>query len=170
MTVQASNLFHSDKRALGTLVGVGIVAGVISGLVKSGVETLLPPRLPTAVPPPIELLNMMGFDAASMNYVFNQTSVNWGGNGVHILFSIVIAVVYVWLAERCSKVTFAWGVPFGWITATIGAHCIVLPLMGAEPPLWDTGTAAVISEVVGTAIWIWTIECVRRALLGRATG
>lgn len=163
-------MFHPRKNALGTLVGVGIVAGIISAMVKSGVETVLPPRLPTAVPPPIGLLDMMGFDAATMNYVFNQTAVNWGGNGFHILFSIVIALAYVWLVERCPKAGVWWGVPFGWLVATVGAHGIVLPLLGVAPLPWDMGSAGFISEVVGTAMWIWTIECVRRALLRRSAG
>jgi len=165
--VQSSDTFQPRRIAPATLVGAGIVAGFISAMVKSGIETVLPPRLPTAVPPPIGLLDLMGFDAATMNYVFNQTTVNWGGNGFHILFSMVIALVYVWLVEWCPKIGAWWGVPFGWLTATVGAHCIVLPLLGVAPHPWDIGTAGVISELVGTALWIWTIECVRRVMLRR---
>lgn len=168
--MQASDRFHPHKSALGTLVSVSIVAGFISAMVKSGIETILPPRPPTAVPPPIGLLDLMGFDAATMNYVFNQTAVNWGGNGFHILFSVVIALVYVCLVERCPKVGAFWGLPFAWLTATVGAHCIVLPLLGVEPYPWNIGTAGFISEVVGTAIWIWTIECMRRVMLRRPAG
>ena len=118
---------------------------------------------PTAVAPPIELLDQIGFHAAMMNYDFNDTAVNWGGNAFHVLFSIVIALVYLWLVERSPRVRAGWGVPFGWLVATVGAHGIVFPLLGVAPPFWSIGTAGVISEVVGTAIWIWTIECVRRA-------
>ncbi|MBO1113303.1 DUF1440 domain-containing protein [Bordetella petrii] len=51
------------------------------------------------------------------------------------------------------------------LVAAVGAHCIVLPLLGIAPRPWDIGTAGLISELVGTALWIWTIECVRRAML-----
>ncbi|MBO1114261.1 DUF1440 domain-containing protein [Bordetella petrii] len=101
--MQASDTLQPCKSTLGALVGVGIVAGFVSALVKSSVETVLPPRPPTAVQPRIGLLDMMGIDAASVNYVFNQTAVNWGGNGFHILFSLVIVVVY---AIRCRRATF----------------------------------------------------------------
>lgn len=151
-----------QKSSLGTLVTIGIVAGFISAMVKSGVETILPPRPPSAVPPPIGLLDLMGFDAASMNYVFNETTVNWGGNGVHILFSMVMALIFAWLVEKFPRVGMWWGAPFAWITATLGAHCIVLPIIGIGPHPWDIGTDGLISEFVGTAIWIWTIEVVRR--------
>ncbi|RIQ13807.1 DUF1440 domain-containing protein [Bordetella avium] len=153
------------KHSLSVLIGFGIWAGFLSALVKSGVETLLPPRPPGAVPPPIGLLNLMGFDAGSMNYAFNQAAVNWGGNGVHILFSMVMAFVYVRLMEVCSKVGIWWGLPFAWLTATIGAHGIVFPLLGIGPLPWHIGVDAYISEFFGTALWIWTIECMRRVLL-----
>lgn len=149
----------------GRLLVIGLVSGFISAMVKSGVETILPPRPPSAVPPPIGLLELMGFDAGSMNYMFNQTVVNWGGNGVHILFSMVMAFVFCWLVERCPKVGAWWGIPFGWVMATIGAHCIVLPLLGVGPLPWHIGLDGFISEFVGTAIWIWTIECVRRVMV-----
>ncbi|WP_171962816.1 DUF1440 domain-containing protein [Bordetella trematum] len=151
----------------GRLVWVGIVAGFFSALVKSGIETLLVPRPPSAVPPPIRLLELMGADANNMVYTFNLTAVNWGGNGVHILFSIVMAIVYCFLVRACSKVATWWGIPFAWVTATIGAHCIVLPLIGAGPVPWEIGTDGFISEIIGTAIWIWTIECVRRVMVAR---
>lgn len=157
---------NESRLTMGGMIFIGIVAGFISAMVKSGVETILPPRPPSAVPPPIGLLELFGFDASAMNYTFNQTVVNWGGNGVHILFSMVIALVYVWLITRCAKVATWWGIPFAWVTATIGAHCIVLPLLGIGPVPWEIGTDGFISEFVGTAIWIWTIECVRRVMIG----
>ena len=142
-------------------ISAGIAAGIVSALVKSGVETLLPPRLPDVTPPPISLLEKMGLDASSMVYTFSDQIVNWGGNGVHILFSIVIALVYCLLASKTQLVTLWHGLPFGWIMA-FGAHGIVLPAMGISPEVWDILPQGAISEVVGTTFWMWTIECVRR--------
>lgn len=165
--MQQVNSATGVRAGWGTVLWVGIVAGFISAMVKSGVETILPPRPPTAVPPPIGLLELFGLDAGAMNYTFNQTVVNWGGNGVHILFSMAFAVVFIALLSRCPKVGLLWGIPFAWVTATIGAHCIVLPLLGIGPKPWLIGTDGLISEIIGTAVWIWTIECVRRVLMRR---
>lgn len=164
------NLYRgASSVSAGRLVWIGIVAGFFSALVKSGIETLLVPRPPSAVPPPIRLLELFGADANAMVYTFNDTVVNWGGNGVHILFSMVMAIVYCFLVRACPKVGAWWGIPFSWVVATIGAHCIVLPLIGAGPMPWNIGTDGFISEFIGTAIWIWTIECVRRSLLASGT-
>ena len=163
----AASTCKPSSNALQCLLGAGVVAGVISALVKSGVETLLPPRLPNVTPPPIGLLEKMGFDAQGMVYTFSDQVVNWGGNGVHVLFSVVIAVVYCLLASRCDKVTMWFGLPFGWVMA-FGAHGMVLPLMGIGPMVWNIPLDGAISGVVGTTIWMWTIECVRRQMLCKA--
>src|SRR5690606_10424900 len=93
---------RAESGSISFLVFVGIISGFISALVKSGVEDLLPPRMPDAIPPPIGLLELLGFDGAGMTYQFMDQTINWGGNGVHILFSIVIAVVYC-VATKYNK-------------------------------------------------------------------
>lgn len=154
------------KRGLGALLFAGIVAGFISALVKSGVETLLPPRLPGVTPPPIGLLELFGYDAQSMVYTFSEQVVNWGGNGIHILFSIVIAVVYCLFVNANSIFRTLHGIPFGLVMG-LGAHMVVLPIIGIGPMFWNIPFEGYVSEVVGTTIWIWTIECVRRDVLTR---
>ncbi|WP_026987767.1 DUF1440 domain-containing protein [Fodinicurvata fenggangensis] len=153
-----------SSHSLNQLIGAGVAAGVISALVKSGVETLLPPRLPDAVPPPIGLLELLGFDATGMTYRFSDQVVNWGGNGVHILFSVVIAVIYCLLVQAKPIFRAGQGMPFG-LAMGLGAHILVLPIIGVGPMFWTIPFEGYVSEIVGTIIWIWTIECVRRALL-----
>lgn len=143
---------------------VGVLAGFIGALTKSGVESLLPPRLPDAVPPPIGLLDMMGFDAKAMTYTYLEQAVNWGGNGVHILFSMVIGAVYCVLVSRMKLVGVLNGIVFGLVIG-LGAHCIVLPLMGLGLPPWKMGFEEYMSEIVGSAIWIWTIDAIRRRFI-----
>lgn len=152
------------RSKINQLIGAGIAAGVISALVKSGVETLLPPRLPGAVPPPIGLLELVGFDATGMTYQFSDQVVNWGGNGVHILFSVVIAVIYCRLVHANTIFRVWQGIPFG-LAMGLGAHIIVLPIIGVGPMFWNIPFEGYVSEIVGTVFWIWTIECVRRAIL-----
>ncbi|MFC4352244.1 DUF1440 domain-containing protein [Fodinicurvata halophila] len=162
-TIRRGQLRHS----LNQLIGAGVAAGVVSALVKSGVETLLPPRLPDAVPPPIGLLELFGFNATGMTYQFSEQVVNWGGNGVHILFSVVIAVAYCLLVQAKPILRTGQGIPFG-LAMGLGAHIIVLPIIGVGPMFWTIPLEGYVSEIVGTIIWIWTIECVRRALLADA--
>lgn len=157
---------RAESGSISFLVFVGIVSGFISALVKSGVEDLLPPRMPDAIPPPIGLLELFGFDGAGMTYQFMGQTINWGGNGVHILFSIVIAVVYC-VATKYNK-TFGVlnGIPFGLVMG-LGSH-FVLPLVGIGPAPWNIPLEGYISEVVGSALWIWTIDAIRRRFVSEA--
>lgn len=153
-----------SNNSFGCLIYAGIIAGFIGALVKSGVETLLPPRLPSATPPPISLLELFGFNAPAMNYTFMEQSINWGGNGVHILFSIVIAIIYCVAVNQEKIFGILNGVVFGLVMG-LGAHCIVLPIIGIGPAPWNISFQGYVSEVVGIMIWIWTIDAVRRRLL-----
>ena len=156
----------TQKISSGTLLIAGIVGGFISAMVKSGTEDIMPPRLPDVIPPPIQMLNAMGFHASQMNYTYSEQAINWGGNGVHIIFSIVIAVVYCFLV-RINKVFAIWaGIPFGIILA-FGAHSLVLPMLGIGKDVIFGPAEGLISELFGTILWIWTIECFRRYFVAR---
>ena len=155
-----------QKASSGNLLIAGIVGGFISAMVKSGTEDILPPRLPNVTPPPIQMLNAMGFHASQMNYTYSAQSINWGGNGVHIIFSIVIAVIYCYLV-RLHKIFGLWaGIPFGIIVA-FGAHSLVLPMLGIGQDVLFGPIEGLASELFGTILWIWTIECFRVYLVER---
>lgn len=157
----------TQKISGGTLLVAGIVGGFISAMVKSGTEDIFPPRLPGVIPPPLQMLNEMGLHASQMNYTYSAQSVNWGGNGIHILFSIVIAVIYCFLV-RMNKVFAVWaGIPFGVIVA-FGAHSFVLPLLGIGKNVLVGPVEGLASELFGTILWIWTIECFRRYFVARS--
>lgn len=150
-----------------TLVVAGIAGGFISAMVKSGTEDIMPPRLPNAIPPPIQMLDALGFHADKMNYLYSQQAINWGGNGVHIIFSIVVAIVYCFLV-RWNKVFAVWaGIPFGLIVA-LGFHGVILPLLGFGHDVFLSPAETFISEVFGSILWMWTIECFRRYMVGEA--
>jgi len=157
------NLFEmSDKkyRHVCAMFYIGIVAGIFSALVKSGFETLIPPRTVETMPPPMVLLEKLGFNVSAMDYHWLGISINWGGNGVHILFSIVMAVIYCVSSEYFPKARMLHGVVFG-VGVSILAHGLVVPLLGLSNWLWFAGPEALISEFVGTAFWIWSIEAIR---------
>lgn len=156
-----------QKTSAGTLLIAGIAGGFISAMVKSGTEDIMPPRLPGVTPPPIQMLDAMGFHADKMNYVYCAQTINWGGNGVHILFSIVIAVIYCFLVPF-NKIFKIWaGIPFGLIIA-FGAHSFVLPLLGIGQNVFLGPVEGWISEIIGTILWMWTIECFRRYFVAQA--
>ncbi|WOE32366.1 MULTISPECIES: DUF1440 domain-containing protein [unclassified Acinetobacter] len=165
------NLFQTrDKntRHIYLAIYIGIIAGIISALVKSGFEDLIPPRTPETLPPPMVLLDKLGFHSSDMVYHWMDYTVNWGGNGVHILFSIVIAIIYCVLNEYFVKARMLHGIIFG-IGVSVFAHGLVVPLLGLSGWLWTAGSEALISEFVGTAFWIWTIEAIRQNLRSRFT-
>ncbi|WP_392562053.1 DUF1440 domain-containing protein [Orbus sturtevantii] len=157
------NLFAmSDKkyRHVCGMFYIGIIAGIFSALVKSGFETLIPPRTVETMPPPMVLLEKLGFDVSTMNYEWLGIAINWGGNGVHILFSIVMAIIYCISSEYFPKAKMLHGVVFG-VGVSVFAHGLVVPLLGLSGWLWLAGPQALISEFVGTAFWIWSIEAIR---------
>lgn len=161
-----NNLFEmrpQKARSIGLAIYIGIVAGVISALVKSGFEDLIPPRTSETLPPPMVLLEKFGFHVDSMTYHWMGETINWGGNGVHILFSIAVAIIYCVLNEYFVKARLFHGVAFG-VGVSVFAHGLVVPLLGLSNWLWTAGSEALISEFVGTGFWIWTIEAIRQNL------
>ena len=140
---------------------IGIIAGIMSALVKSGFEGIIPPRTPETMPPPEVLLTKLGYNVSTMTYEWLGTTINWGGNGVHILFSIVMALIYCVTAEFLPRVKLLHGILFG-IGVSVLAHGLVVLLLGLSGWLWVAGPEALFSEFVGTGFWIWTIEAVRQ--------
>ena len=106
-------LTNKNSRHILLAVYIGIIAGIISALVKSGFEDLIPPRTIETTPPPIVLLEKLGFHIDTMTYQWMDYTINWGGNGIHILFSIVIAIIYCVLNEYFVKANLLHGIIFG---------------------------------------------------------
>lgn len=147
---------------------VGIIAGFMSALVKSGTEGIFPPRLLTEGAPPVLLLQKMGVDVTHWVYTYSEQTVYFGGNLVHILFSIVWGVIYCVLAEIFPKVKIGQGLLFGLAVAFL-FHGIAMPILGISTPIWNLRFEEIFSEVFGTALWIWIIEIIRRDLRNRIT-
>lgn len=155
-------------RRYGIAFVVGIISGIMSAFVKSGTEGILPPRTPGRAAPPVELLQDLGLDAQDMVYSYSHQLVNWAGSTVHILFSVVAAVIYCMLAEVFPKIKLLQGLVFGFIVA-IAFHGLLLPFLELSPSLLHIPGDEIISELIGTFLWIWTIEIFRRDLRNRIT-
>jgi len=155
------SLSKKNDRHVAMAIFIGIIAGIFSALVKSGFEDLIPPRTMETTPPPVVLLEKLGVNVDLMTYHWMGYTINWGGNGVHILFSIAIAIIYCVAVEYLPRVRLLHGVAFG-IGVSVLAHGFVVPMLGLSSWLWVAGYQAIISEFVGTAFWIWSIEAVRQ--------
>ncbi|MDF7667626.1 DUF1440 domain-containing protein [Orbaceae bacterium ESL0727] len=158
----------SDTRCYFTAIWIGIVTGFISALVKSGTEGIFPPRLIDEGAPPVLLLKKLGIDVSSWVYTYSEQAVYFGGNLVHIIFSIVWGVIYCVAAEIFPKVKMLQGIVFGLLVAIL-FHGIAMPILGISVPVWDLRFDEIFSEAFGTILWIWVIEIMRRDLRNRVT-
>ena len=128
---------------------VGILAGLLSGIVKLGWEVMFPPRTPArdATNPPQELLQILGIPS-------NVTHLTYS-------FSIVIAIIYIILANKYSKITLGYGALFG-IVIWIAFHLVIMPIMQVVPSPFEQPFTEHISELFGHVVWMMVIEMVRR--------
>ena len=157
-----------QARNYNVAIWIGIISGIISGFVKSGTEGIMPPRAEGIVAPPVALLEHLGVNMQEMIYTYSGHILNWGGGVVHILFSIFVAFIYCILAEIFPKIKLGQGLLFA-IAVVIASHGISLPLLNLSPAVWNLPFDEILSELIGTCLWMWTIEIVRRDLRNRIT-
>ncbi|MBD2797636.1 DUF1440 domain-containing protein [Xenorhabdus sp. 18] len=157
-----------DTRHYGIALWGGFLGGNIASLVKWGSENLLPPRTPDSAIPPAEMLQAWGAKINGMVYHYSGHLVNWGVAGVHHLFSIILAIFYALMAEIFPIVKLWQGTVFA-LLVVIVFHGIILPINGWSAPLWALSFDEIFSEIVGSVLWIWTIEVFRRDIRDRMT-
>lgn len=165
------SLFQRTKgndRNYWVAIVIGIISGIMSALVKSGAEAILPPRTPMSVAPPIALLDEIGINTTKTIYTFSENMINWSGSLLHILFSIGVALIYCVLAEVFPKIKLWQGLAFGLLVAVL-FHGLMLPLLGLSITVWALPGDEIISELISTLLWAWTIEVFRRDLRNRMT-
>ncbi|MBF0697637.1 YagU family protein [Actinomyces bowdenii] len=166
------------RRRVGVAIVVGIIGGLFSAIVKFGWEVPFPPRTPerNATNPPQTMLEWFGMTSEQ-----SHTAVSFNANDglpiysfiVHFAFAIVFALIYCVVAEYYPRIKLWQGAAFG-ILVWIGAHLVVMPLLGwvPSPFPWVAGGqtwAEHFSELFGHIIWLWAIEIVRRDLRNRIT-
>ncbi|HCM1954454.1 TPA: DUF1440 domain-containing protein [Salmonella enterica subsp. salamae serovar 9,46:z4,z24:z39:z42] len=145
---------------------IGVITGIISAFVKSGTEEILPPRTPDRIAPPLKMLRDMGIDWHHLVYSYSGQVVYWGGNFVHIAFSVLAAIFYCIVAEVFPRITMYQGIVFGLLFAIV-CHGVMLPVLGLSPSVSHIPVDEVISEILGTCLWIWVIELLRQVLRGK---
>ncbi len=141
----------------------GIVGGFLGGAVKMGWEALMPPRTPERdeEPPPMTLLNQLGLPENIKNatYHYNGNDIPLTIMGVHYGFSIVNAMSYTLIAEKCPQVKALNGSIFG-IIVNIAFHEYLLPKLSLTPKVEDLPKEERLSELLGHIIWMNTIDFV----------
>lgn len=151
---------------------VGLIAGLFSAVVKFGWEVPFPPRTPArnATNPPQELLQQLGVSPET-----SHATVGFNGNelpiysfAVHFGFAVFFALLYCLAAERYPQIKLWQGAAFG-LALWFVFHVVAMPAMGTVPAPWDQPLEEHLSEVFGHAIWLWSIEIVRRDLRNRIT-
>ncbi|MCG2877093.1 DUF1440 domain-containing protein, partial [Obesumbacterium proteus] len=104
----------------------------------------------------------------SLVYSYSDQLVYWGGNFVHIVFSIAATIFYCVVAEVFPRITMLQGIVFGILFAAI-CHGIMLPILGLSPAVIHLPADEIISEILGTCLWIWSVELLRIALREKMT-
>ena len=156
-----------SRRRVKVALFVGVIAGVFSAFVKLGWEVLLPPRLGSRTPEPTVLLHQLGISANS-TYSFSSHNIEWATLVIHFGFSIALALMYVVIAEYNPRIKLWMGAAFG-VAVWIGAHLIVMPILGLTPATWNLPWDEDVSEFFCHIVWLVLIEIVRRDLRSRIT-
>lgn len=166
-----------SKRQVKLSILLGIITGIIGGFAKWGWEVPFPPRDPnifwpigelSRVTPPKVFLDMLGLPS-DWTYVFSGVSQPLSVFIVHVSFSLVFALFYCIVSEYWPCIKIGQGMLFGFL-CYIGAHVIVMPLIGLVPPLVQIPFDEQVSELFGHLWWLWIIEVARRDLRNRITG
>ncbi|ARD42304.1 YagU family protein [Actinomyces gaoshouyii] len=166
------------RRRIGTAIIVGLIGGFFSAIVKFGWEVPFPPRTPgirSETNPPQSMLEWFGMshDTSHATVTFNNNPAPIMSFIVHFGFAIVFALIYCVIAEYYPGIKLWQGAAFG-ILVYVGAHVVVMPLLGWAPsPFpWVAGAqtwSEHFSEFFGHIIWLWSIEVVRRDIRNRIT-
>lgn len=175
-----------NRRRVGVAALVGLIGGIFSAIVKFGWEVPFPPRTPErdATNPPQAMLEWFGMSPETSHQMitFNNNERPIMSFIVHFGFAIVFGLVYCIAAEYFPRIKMWQGAVFG-IFVYIGAHVVVMPLLGWAPnpfPWVDVAREGVnafgpqtwsehFSEFWGHIVWLWAIEIVRRDLRNRIT-
>jgi putative membrane protein len=147
--------------SLGKAITVGVAAGMVAGLVKIGWENILPPRTPERdqTNPPQRLLEQLGVPAevTHATYTYSGQQLPWVSYLVHFSFSAGFGALYSVAGQLTPWIKKGHGVPFGLAVWDI-FHVRLMPLLGTVPAAKDQPVEEHVSEILGHALWMWTID------------
>ena len=133
---------RTTRKYPGAAIAAGAIGGLLGAWFKLGWEVTWPPRAPDRIPEPMVLVTM---------FTHVPTPV-WASLVIHFTFSILSGIAYGALVEFFPIVAIGAGVGFG-LAIWIGAHELVMPLIGLTPPTWALPASEQGSEFFGHALW-----------------
>ena len=123
-----------------------VLAGALGGLVgtwtKFGWDTFWPPRPAGRLPEPQVLLSLFTHQPSSIQ----------ASHTVSFIFSICFGMLYGVSAEFLPYIAFADGLLFGF-AIWLGAHELIMPLIGLTPPTWKLSANEQFAELFGHLVW-----------------
>ena len=137
---------RASSRQLGAANLAGGLGGLIATWFKFGWDDFWPPRAPGRVPEPQVLLTM---------FTHHPTSIATS-HLISFTFSILSGIAYGVLVEFLPIVSLGTGLAFGF-AVWIGAHEVVMPLLGLTPPTWDLPANEQGAELFGHVLWGFVI-------------
>lgn len=148
-------------------IAAGVAGGIIGGLVKLGWENILPPRTPERdqTNPPQKLLQQIGVPAkiTHATYSYSGQQLPWVSYLVHFGFSTSFGLTYSIAGQILPWIKVGHGIPFG-IAVWDAFHVKLMPALGTVPPADEQPVEEHVSEILGHAIWMWTIDEVIRGI------
>jgi hypothetical protein len=100
--------------------------------------------------------------------VYSRFRLNWANFLVHFSFSTVCASFYAVVAEYNLRIKFLQGAAFG-IVVWVVSHLLIMPILRLTAATLRLPFEENLSECFGHAVWMWSIEMVRRDLRSRIT-
>ncbi|MGX7051514.1 DUF1440 domain-containing protein [Leuconostoc palmae] len=151
------------------LLAVGFGAGMISGMVKIGWEVILPPRTQSRneVNPPQKLLQQLGFSRQFTHayfYFSQDQKVYYVALFLHFGFSIFFAECFALFYKIWPLISLWQGTLYGIIIWFV-FHIVLLPVIKTIPSPMNQPLSEHISEILGHAVWSWSIYLVVVALM-----
>lgn len=148
----------------------GFIAGMISGMVKIGWENIFPPRAPerNAINPPQHMAQQLGFpdDLIFSTVYYNGQPVMPFTLFLHFSFAIVFSILFILLIQKWKQVGIGQGAIYG-LALWVIWHVVLMPLFGTTPAPWDMPFEEHFSEILGHAIWGWSIAATAFFLIAK---
>ncbi len=135
-------MIRASKNYPGAAIAAGAIGGLLGAWFKLGWEVTWPPRAPDRIPEPMVLVTMFT----------HVPTPAWASLVIHFAFSILSGMAYGLLVEFFPIVAIGAGVGFG-LAVWIGAHELVMPLIGLTPAAWALPASEQGSEFFGHALW-----------------
>lgn len=147
---------------------VGALAGLFGGMVRFGWTKTLPPRnqLATQNGPITTFLQQLGLtkkeSQKSLTVAFDQ-NVPVVALSVYYVYSMLMAIFFVLVANFDGRLTYGLGTMFGFVLWVV-IDIVFLPVMKTIPFFWHRSVYELTVEMAGYLIFGWAVYLVALGL------